>query len=613
MREILRQLDYLLAPSEKRNGVILFLLMTVGAMAEVIGVGAIPAFLAVIAIPEKLLENETVRTVYDGLGMESARDMILWAALGLILVFTVKNVYLAFLAYAKARYSSKRQVSISNRLFRAYLHSPYTFHLQRNTAELLRNTNSEAGAISALVLTLFTLTMEGMVLGFIFIGLLVMLGPVLTLVTFSVFGALTYGFWRVSRAKVDEFAKEEQRHRKQSVQSVNQGLGGFKDARILGREDYFLRSFAESTLFKAEAAQFKAFIQATPRLFLETVAILGLLGVTAYFVVEGRELDTIVPTLALLAVAIVRLMPSFAKITANVNSLQWQERGLRVVYDDLAELDAVALERRAGGTKPLPFEREIRLERLGYQYPGQEEHALRNVTLTIPRGASVGFVGPSGAGKTTIVDVLLGLLDPSEGRVLVDGVNVQDRLGAWQRKIGYIPQQIYLTDDTVRRNVAFGRSDDEIEDNRVWAALEAAQLRDLVESLPDGLDQRVGERGTRLSGGQRQRIGIARALYHEPEVLVMDEATSALDNQTERQFVEALESLQGGHTLIVIAHRLSTVRGCDTLFMLDRGQLVAEGSHDELLRTSPEFQAMAGEAAVADVVRSDEPLEAIGT
>jgi ATP-binding cassette subfamily C protein len=597
MREILRQLNYLLAPSEKRNGVLLFVLMTVGALSEVVGVGAIPAFLAVIAIPEKLLENDTVRTVYDALGMESARDMVLWAALGLIAVFALKNAYLAFLAYAKARYSSKRQVSISNRLFRAYLHSPYTFHLQRNTAELLRNTNSEAGGVSSLVLNLFTMAMEGMVLVFIFLGLLVALGPALTAVTFAVFGALTYAFWRVTRAKVDEFAKEEQRHRKQSVQAVNQGLGGFKDARVLGREDYFLRSYEESTLFKAQAAQFKAFIQATPRLFLETIAILGLLGITAYFVVEGRDLDTIVPTLALLAVAIVRLMPSFTKIAANINSLQWQERALDVVYRDLVELDALRRERRDAGSESVPFEREVQLEGLSYQYPGQEGHALRDVTLSVPKGTAVGFVGPSGAGKTTVVDVLLGLLDPTEGRVLVDDIDVQGHMGAWQRKIGYIPQQIYLTDDTVRRNVAFGRDDAEIDDAQVWAALEAAQLRDLVESLPEGLDTKVGERGVRLSGGQRQRIGIARALYHEPEVLVMDEATSALDNQTERQFVEALESLQGEHTLVVIAHRLSTVRNCDTLFMLDHGRLVAQGVYDYLMATSEDFRRMAGTGA----------------
>ena len=243
------------------------------------------------------------------------------------------------------------------------------------------------------------------------------------------------------------------------------------------------------------------------------------------------------------------------------------------------------------------FEREIAVEDLRFRYEGQTEDALSGVTLTVPRGASVGFVGSSGAGKTTVVDVLLGLLTPTGGRVAVDGVDIQTCLPAWQRKIGYIPQTIFLTDDTVRNNVAFGLDPGDISDAAVWAALDAAQLRELVESFPEGLSAMVGERGVRLSGGQRQRIGIARALYHRPDVLVMDEATSALDTQTERQFVEALDALQGEHTVVVIAHRLSTVRHCDTLFLMDRGRVVAQGTYDELMLTSPAFRAMAGETA----------------
>lgn len=235
-----------------------------------------------------------------------------------------------------------------------------------------------------------------------------------------------------------------------------------------------------------------------------------------------------------------------------------------------------------------------RADKVSYTYPNAAESALVEVSLAIPHGAAVGFVGPSGAGKSTIVDVILGLLTPQEGVVTVDDIDIQHRMPSWQRKIGYIPQFIYLTDSTIRRNIAFGRHDKEIDDALVWEAVDAAQLRELVESLPEGLDTIVGERGVRLSGGQRQRIGIARALYHKPEVLVMDEATSALDNQTERFIVEALESIRGRHTMIVIAHRLSTVENCDTLYMLDKGRLVAQGTYDELLASSPAFARMAG-------------------
>ncbi len=599
MRSLLKQLSYLFTRREKRNGVILFCMMILGALSEVVGVGAIPAFVGVISMPERLLENEKVRYVYDLLGMESAREMVLWAALGLILIFIVKNAYLALLVYARSRYTANRQVTISNRLFRAYLHSPYAFHLQRNTAELLRNTNSEAGAITGgVLLPMMTVLMEFMVLLFIFV-LLFAVEPVVTLLTFAVFGTITVLFYRVTRSKISAYAKEEQRHRKQSVQAVNQGLGGFKDARILGREQFFLDSYQESTWFKAKASRFKEMISAMPRLFLETMAVAGLLGVASLRVAQDRDLETVIPTLALLGVAIIRLMPSFTKIAGGFSSLKWGERALNVVYDDVIALETEErnLKHQSNANRePLPFVHEIRLDHLSYQYPGSETQAIRDLNLSIPRHAAVGFVGPSGAGKTTVVDVILGLLTPTEGGVYVDGVNVQERLPSWQCKIGYIPQHIYLTDDTVRRNVAFGMGDEEISDAAVWEALDAAQLRDLVESMPEGLDSMVGERGVRLSGGQRQRIGIARALYHKPEVLVMDEATSALDNQTEQLIVEALEQLQGSHTMIVIAHRLSTVRNCDTLFMLDRGRLVAEGSYDELMAHSEAFRRMAGGA-----------------
>ena len=601
MRDLLHKLSYLFTPREKRNGVILFVMMVLGALAEVVGVGAIPAFVGVINMPERLLENDKVRYVYDLLGMESPQEMVLWAALALILVFVVKNIYLAFLVYVRARYTTNRQVTISNRLFRAYLHSPYAFHLQRNTAELLRNTNSEAGAITGgVLLPMMSILMEFMVLIFVFV-LLFAVEPFVSLITFGVFGTITVVFYRATRGKINEYAKEEQRHRKQSVQAVNQGLGGFKDARILGREQFFLGSYQESKWYQAKAARFKEMISAMPRLFLETMAVAGLLGVASLLVAQDRALETVIPTLALLGVAIVRLMPSFTKIAGSFTSLKWGERALKVVYDDVVMLEREDMEfkkrQRGQEGKPLPFTREIRLDNLSYAYPGSTDAALEGITLAIPKNASVGFVGPSGAGKTTIIDVILGLLAPTKGHVLVDGIDIQERLPVWQRKIGYIPQSIYLTDDSIRRNVAFGMDDAEISDDAVWAALDAAQLLTLVEGLPDKLDAFVGERGVRLSGGQRQRIGIARALYHNPEVLVMDEATSALDNQTEKLIVEALERLQGQHTMIVIAHRLSTVRNCDTLFMLDGGQLVARGTYDELMAQSEAFRRMAGAGA----------------
>ena len=598
MLTLYRKVSYLLSAREKRNASVLFALMIVGALFEVVGVGAIPAFVGVISMPERLLEVGAVRAAYEWLGLTSTQQMVFWAALALIVVFVTKNIYLAFLEYVRARYVSNRQVSVSTRLFDAYLHAPYTFHLQRNTAVLLRNTSSEAGAVvSSVIIPAMGLFMEAMVLVFIFV-LLVVVEPLVTMGTFVIFGGITVVFYRATRARIDVYADREQHHRGQSLKAVNQGLGGLKDARVLGREGFFLAAYRESAQFMARAAQFKAVVSALPRLFLETMAVVALLGVSALLVAQDRPLETIMPTLTLLAVAVVRLMPSFTRIAGFTTLIKWGTIALNKVYDDLEQLDRERAEARDEGYgEALPFHESLQIESLWYRYPNAPTQSLENVTLTIPKNASVGFIGSSGAGKTTIVDVVLGLLTPREGRVLVDSVDIQGRLSAWRRKIGYIPQSIYLTDDSVRRNVAFGVDAEEIDDDAVWAALEAAQLRELVESMDGGLDAVVGERGVRLSGGQRQRIGIARALYHDPEVIVMDEATSALDNQTERNFVEALEQLQGERTLLIIAHRLSTVRNCDTLFMLEGGRLVAQGSYDELMSQSEAFRRMAGTVA----------------
>ena len=606
LKEIYRKLSALLTGRDKRNAVLLFVITMIGAFFEVLGVGTIPAFVAVINTPDRLLEFTVVRAIYDALGLQSPTDMILWAAIGLIGVFVLKNAWLALVAYARARYSSNRQADISNRLFRAYLKAPYTFHLQRNTAELLRNATSEAQAIAGgVLLSSLSLIMEALVMILIF-TLLFVVNPIVTLVTFAVLGSVTVIFYRVTRSRIDFYAKSQQDHRKRAVQSVNQGLGGLKEARVLGRDRYFFNEYQRSTWGLAQASRYKAFVSALPRLFLETLGVIGLLSVTALLVAQGRDMAAVVPTLTLLGVAVVRLMPSFTKISSDFVAFKWGDRALTAVYNDLLELqDVVDAPAEPDSFDPLPFEAGITIQDLRYSYPEAAGEALRGISLEIPKNHSVAFVGPSGSGKTTIADVILGLLTPTGGQVQIDGVDIQTNLSGWQRKIGYIPQHIYLTDDSIRRNVAFGLDDETISDDDVWAALDAAQLRELVESLPDGLDTFVGERGVRLSGGQRQRIGIARALYHQPEVLVMDEATSALDNETERRIVEALESLQGEHTLLIIAHRLSTVRNCDTLFFLRDGQLEVSGSYDELMATNETFRQMAG-----DPVLTDRPAEA---
>jgi ATP-binding cassette, subfamily B, bacterial PglK len=327
-------------------------------------------------------------------------------------------------------------------------------------------------------------------------------------------------------------------------------------------------------------------------MFVETIAVAAMLGIAAFFTLKGRPTAEVVTTLALLGFAAIRFVPSANRLVSATLGLRWGTSAINAVYNDLVALESTVSK----PPEPQPVERfsdAIELRDVGYLYTGAASRSLNGVSLSIPRGSAVGFVGPSGAGKTTLIDVILGLLTPSEGKVLVDGVDLQEQISNWQRQIGYVPQTIYLADDSIRKNVAFGVSEAEIDDARVWQAIEAAQLSDMIQKLPDGLTTLVGERGVRLSGGQRQRIGIARALYHDPSVLVLDEATSSVDTETEQSIVDALERLRGDRTILVIAHRLTTVQNCDQLFFLRDGKLEANGTYEELFDVNRQFRSLA--------------------
>jgi len=374
------------------------------------------------------------------------------------------------------------------------------------------------------------------------------------------------------------------------MKTVNEGLGGAKITKVLGREEHFLRAFSENADRYAEASQFRQLMLDVPRIYLETAAITGLLAVAAMLVLREHNTRSIIPTLTLLAVAIVRMTPSFNRITTSLASIRYGRFALEAVHADLMHF-TVASTASSNGTRCV-FERAITLDDVSYRYPGAARDSLSDVSLEIPRGSVVGFVGPTGAGKTTIVDVILGLLQPTRGQLLVDGRDAQSQIKEWQNQIGYVPQDVYLMDDTIRHNIAYGLTGDDIDESAIARAVRAAQLEEFVATLPSGLETMVGERGVRLSGGQRQRIGIARALYKNPSVLLLDEATSSLDNETEAAVMGAVEALRGSRTIIIVAHRMSTVRACDRLFVLRNGELVGSGSYESLLDSSQEFRRL---------------------
>jgi ABC-type multidrug transport system fused ATPase/permease subunit len=356
-----------------------------------------------------------------------------------------------------------------------------------------------------------------------------------------------------------------------SIQHIQQGLGGVKDVKLLGREAYLVSQFQVHAVGSAHAARSQTTLQALPRLWLELLAVGGLTALIAIMIGQGKATQDMLPVVALFAAAAFRFLPSVNRVLGAVQGIRYQ----RPVVDALhGEIQLMSGDVDTAGALPVSFDETLALEGVSFRYPGAEAWALRDVSLTIERGTSVGFVGTSGAGKSTLVDVVLGLLNPDTGAVKIDGRDIRSNLRGWQDQIGYVPQSIFLTDDTLRRNVAFGIPDEQIDESAIEYAVASAQLDSFVKALPDGLDTVVGERGTRLSGGQLQRIGIARALYHNPGVLVMDEATSALDTETERGVMEAVRALRGEKTLLVVAHRTSTVEHCDYVFRLEQGALV---------------------------------------
>lgn len=596
---LLSKLLYFLDRRDKIRAAGLLCMMLFAALLEALGIGLIMPFIALINDPSVVSRNAILSRLYSAVSADSPQQFLVWCSVGLLGFYILKNVYLALVFRVQYRFVFGKCLALSKRLLTAYVSSPYTSHLKRNSSELTRNLTSEVLWIFLHVLIpLFTIIIELMVVAAI-MTLLFVMAPGATLAAIGVLGGASVVLYRLIRQRAGDLGQAQQKALGCMIKDVNQALGGIKEAKVLNCEQYFVDAyFRDSRSYSQAQASLKT-INELPRLVNESLAMGGLMIVTTVLLlVRGQEMQEVLPLLALFAIAAMRLMPSVNRIVGSFTAIRTFTPSVNVVYRDLLEIEenqATHATARSN-TKDIPaisFSSRIEIKDLWYRYPETEEDVLKGVSIVIPRGHAVALVGSSGAGKSTLVDILLGLLTSTRGEVLVDNVEIGSNLPAWQQNIGYIPQTIFLCDDTIRRNVAFGVNDSFISDEQVWAALRAAQLEGFVAALPDQLDTMVGEHGVRLSGGQRQRIGIARAFYRDPEVLVMDEATSALDNETEKQITEAITRFSGVKTIIIIAHRLTTVQGCDSLFFMKDGRIEDSGSYSELLENSHEFQAMA--------------------
>ena len=595
MKDIIKKFLFILPDRDYIKLSILFMLMMIAAGFEVIGIGMIPAFVSIVASPERVLDFEPLQGVFAYLEISTSKDLLIWGGAALIVIFIVKGAYVIFYSYISARYTQNRRYLLSQRLMSSYMQAPYTFHLQRNTAELLRNITQEVSILISKVLTsILTLAKDGIMILSI-LAFLIIMEPVITLVVVVITGLGSGVFILFTRGKVKVYGEREQQHRSGMIKAVNQGLGGIKDARVLNREREFIEKFRFEALNSAKLLTYITYIRQIPHAVIETIAVFGMMIIAGVLVWQGREISAIIPIMALFGMAILRLMPAVRRLTSDYTYLIYNVVSLNPIYEDLQELDSDNKLFKEDRVKKdtLELEDSIHARDIDYSYPESNEQALNGVSFSIKRGQAVAFVGESGAGKTTIVDLILGLMKPAKGTITVDGRDIHDSISAWQRNLGYIPQSIYLADETLRSNIAFGLPESEIDDELVMQAVELAQLGSLVERLPDGLNTIIGENGTRLSGGQRQRVGIARALYHDPQVLVMDEATSALDNITEKEITRAIEALKGDRTVIMIAHRLSTVENCDVLYLMKDGKIVDAGDYDDLIHRNDEFKKMA--------------------
>ena len=575
MREKLSVLSsswFLLTESEKRTSYYLMVMMLVAMVLETLGVGMVIPALALLTQEDFGSQYPVLKSFSSYLGDPDHGTLVIIGMLILMGAYLIKGLFLAFLVWRQSHFAYGIQERLSQKLFTVYLNKPYTFHLQRNSSQLIRNIITEVNVFSSNVVLPFLVILTEFLVVIGLVALLLFVEPVGAALVGVMIGLTAFGYYHITHSRILKWGEARQYHQGMRIQHLQQGLSGAKDIKLLGREAEFLERFRVHNTENARMAKMQSIIQSIPRLWLEVFAVFALAVLVIVLILQGKSIQIIVPTIGVFGVTAFRLLPSVNKVLTSVQAIKF---GIPVVSLLEAELkNEIDQEISTQESKAIPFKNKISIKNLSFKYSVSEPMSLDDVSLEINRGESVGFIGTSGAGKSTLADIVLGVLEPTSGEIEVDSVNIHNNSRSWQNKIGYVPQTIYLTDDSLRKNIALGIPENQINEGLVQKAVKAASLDKFVSDLPEGLETNVGERGVRLSGGQLQRIGIARALYHDPEVLVLDEATSALDVPTESEVMESVRALHGVKTTIIVAHRLSTVEHCDRKYQLEKGKII---------------------------------------
>ncbi|WP_182186220.1 ABC transporter ATP-binding protein [Pectinatus frisingensis] len=554
-------------PKQLRYCIFIVFCMVIGAMLEAVGIGAILPLISIMGQPDFLPMHPLIAHYASLAGITTHINFIIVCAAALGVVYVLKNAYIAWETKLQIDFSMKNQIYYSKQLLAEYFAKPYMYHLNHNSATLLRNMNS-SGAIVFSSILVPTLTLFTEVITAVTIWLmLVIVDSFTAIVVAGIMGGMVYVIMKFFRKKISHAGIIQNKYSAEYIKWVNQGLGAIKETKILHKEAFFLTEFDKSYARYGEANRKFMFLNQVPRLIIETIVVIALLVLIIVKSLLGYEPMEIVPLLGVLALAAFRLMPSANRIVNLSNGIKFQMPLFDELYDEFIKIKKRKINNvqilMDNDIKKMNFENEIRVEHLQFKYPEGKSNVLKDVSFVIPKGKFVGIIGHTGAGKTTFVDILLGLLEPTGGRILVDGADIFSNIRGWQMNLAYVPQSIYLIDGTIKENIALGISAQDIDTKHIDRVLKMAELYEFVQALPDGMDTMVGERGVKLSGGQRQRIGIARALFTSPTVLILDEATSALDNDTERHITDTVLRLKGEITIIAIAHRISTLEDCD--------------------------------------------------
>lgn len=574
--DIILKIYSILNLKQIRRCSIIIVAMILGAILEAIGIGAILPLISIMGNPDFLTVYPKV-TKYAGIfGIMTHIQFIITATFLLLILYIIKNIYLAWQNKIQIDFAVQNQIYYSEELLTEYLQKPYLYHLNHNTATLLRNVNSGGVIVFSLIMvSMFTLLTEIITAVTIWL-MLVMIDAFTAIIVAGFIGSLLYFIIKGFRKKITEQGKIQNEYSALYIKCINQSLGAIKETKVSCKEEFFLDAFRKAYFEYGKANGKFLFMNQLRRMLIETIIVCGLLLLIITKLMLGNQPEEIVPLLGVLALAAFRLMPSANRIVNLSNGIRFQMPLFNELYEDLLIIkNKGAKETETCLQKPesrMDFENVVSVEELSFAYPEIEKQVLNNISFSIPKGKFVGIVGPSGAGKTTFVDILLGLLAPSKGKISVDGKNIYDDIRTWQANLAYVPQSIYLIDGTIRENIALGVDKKEINDALINKVLQMAELYDFVQELPAGIDTTVGERGVKLSGGQRQRIGIARALYYQPQVLVLDEATSALDNETEKSITDTILKLKGQITIIAVAHRLTTLAQCDFKVKFENGK-----------------------------------------